>query len=58
MRFMERTNIIERFVMWYLHTQYKKYGMPTFYIRGTDEDYPKYLLYTENEVMYQRFDKV
>ena len=32
--------------------------MPTFYIRGTDEDYPKYLLYTENEVMYQRFDKV
>lgn len=50
--------MIERFIMWYLHKQYMKYGMPTYYIRGTDKDFPRYLLYTENEVMYRRFDNV
>jgi hypothetical protein len=38
---------------------YKNYGMPIFYIKGLkkDGDYPKYLLYTEDENVYQRMDR-
>ena len=49
--------MIDRFIMWLCHIRYKKYGMPIFYIRGTEEDYPNYLLYTEDENVYRRMDK-
>ncbi len=50
--------MIERLIMWLCHLQYKKYGMPMFYIRGTENDYPKYLLYTENEDVYSKMDRI
>ena len=43
-------------IMWLLHIQYIKCKEPIFYIKGIDEDYPKYLLYTENEDVYSRMD--
>lgn len=51
--------MIVKIIMWLCHISYKKYGMPIFYIRGTkkDKDYPKYLLYTEDEKVYQRMDR-
>lgn len=49
--------MITRLVMLWLHREYKKYGKPIYYIRGTGEDYPKYLLYTEDKQIYQRMDK-
>lgn len=50
--------MIDRFIMWLCHLRYKKYGMPIFYIKGTGKDYPKYLVYTENEFVYNRMDKI
>lgn len=49
--------MLKKVVMWYLHQQYKKYGRSVFYIRGTGSDYPKYLLYTEKESVYERMDE-
>lgn len=51
--------MIEKIIMWLCHVRYKKYGMPIFYIKGLkkDNDYPKYLLYTEDEHVYQRMDR-
>ncbi len=48
--------MIKRFVMWWLHRQCIKYGKPILYIKGTGKDYPKYLLYTEDEWVYRRMD--
>lgn len=49
--------MIDRFIMWLCHIRYKKFGMPIFYIKGNGKDYPKQLLYTENESIYQRMNK-
>lgn len=48
--------MIVKIIMWLCHIKYKKYDKPIFYIKGTENDYPKYLLYTENENVYQRMD--
>lgn len=50
--------MITRLVMWWIHRQYLKYGEPIFYIRGTDKDYPRYLLYTEDQRVYRKFDRI
>lgn len=49
--------MIIRLIMWLCHIYYKKYREDIFYIKGTNKDYPKYLLYTENENVYSRMDK-
>ena len=49
--------MIDKIIMWLCHIRYKKYGMPIFYIKGIENDYPKYLLYTEDENVYQRMDR-
>ena len=50
--------MIDRLIMWLCHIKYKKYRMPIFYIKGTGEDFPKYLIYTENEFVDKKMDKV
>ena len=50
--------MIDRFIMWLCHLRYKRYGMPIFYIKGTGKDYPKYLVYTENEFVYKKMDRI
>lgn len=50
--------MIDRFIMWICHMRYKKYGCPIFYIRGTDRDFPKYLIYTEDENVYKKMDRI
>jgi len=42
-------SIINQIVFWYLRKLYKKYGEHILFIKGTEKDFPKYLLYTENE---------
>lgn len=49
--------MILKIVMWYLHIRYKKVKNDIFYVKGIEEDYPKYLLYTENENVYKRMDE-
>lgn len=49
--------MIDKIIMWLCHIRYKKYGMPIFYIKGLKKDYPKYLIYTEDEKVYQRMDR-
>ena len=49
--------MITNFVMWWLSKQYKKYGEAIFCIKGTGKDYPRYLLFTENEAVYNRMDE-
>lgn len=34
----------------------RKEGLPIFYIKGNGKDYPRMLLYTENENVYQRME--
>lgn len=50
--------MIDRFIMWLCHLRYKRYGMPIFYIKGTGKDYPKYLVYTEDESVYKKMDRI
>lgn len=45
-----------RIVMWWLHREYLRYGKPIYYIKGEGKDYPKYLLYTEDEHAYKRME--
>lgn len=49
--------MIDRFIIWLCHIRYKKFDMPIFYIKGNGKDYPKYLLYTEDERIYQRMNE-
>jgi hypothetical protein len=49
--------MIERIIMFLCSIQYKKYKQPIFYIKGTEKQYPRYLLYTEDENVYKRMDK-
>ena len=48
----------DKLIMWLCHMKYKKYGMPIFYIKGTGQDFPKYLLYTEDENVYKKMDRI
>ncbi len=50
--------MIDKLIMWLLHSRYKKYKKPIFYIKGIDKDYPKYLLYTEDEFIYKKMDEI
>lgn len=50
--------MIIKLIMWLCHIQYKKYGQVMFYIKGYDEEYPRYLIYTENERIYKKFDEI
>lgn len=45
-----------RIVMFILHLYYKKSGEPIFYVKGKGKEYPKYLLYTEDESVYMRME--
>lgn len=49
--------MIDKLIMWLCHIRYKKFDMPIFYIKGNGKDYPKHLLYTEDESIYQRMNK-
>ena len=49
--------IIDRLIMFLCHLRYKKCGYPIYCIKGTEENYPEYLLYTEDENVYWRMDK-
>jgi len=50
--------MITRLIMWWLHRHYISYGKPIFYIKGSGKDYPRYLLYTEDEEIYKKMDKI
>lgn len=49
--------MIDKIIMWLCHIRYKQYSMPIFYIKGMENDYPKYLLYTEDEAVYQSMNR-
>lgn len=44
-------------IMFLCRIYYKKYGEPIFFIKGTGDKYPRYLLYTENKAVYKRMDE-
>ena len=48
--------MLVRLIMWLCHLNYKKWGKPIYYVKGTGKDYPKYLIYTEDERVYRRMD--
>lgn len=49
--------MLVRLAMWILHREYKKHRMPIYYVKGLQKDFPKYLLYTEDENVYYRMDE-
>lgn len=49
--------MIARIIMFLCSIEYRKNKKPIFYIRGNGKDYPKYLLYTENENVYKRMNE-
>ena len=51
-------SLIDKLIMWLCHKRYKHYGMPIFYIKGLEKDYPKYLIYTESETVYRKMDVI
>ncbi|MEQ6049504.1 hypothetical protein U2I53_10700 [Lysinibacillus capsici] len=48
--------MLAKLIMFLCHIQHKRYGNDLLYIKGKGKDYPKYLLYTENENVYSRMD--
>lgn len=50
--------MIDRLIIWLCRIRYKKYKKPIFYIKGIEKHYPRYLLYTEDEDMYIKFDRL
>lgn len=54
--------MISKIIFWLIHIEYKKrvkhinFCMPMLYIKGLKKDYPKYLIYTEDENVYQIID--
>jgi hypothetical protein len=46
-----------RVIMFLCSILYKKYNKPILYIKGTGKDYPRYLLYTQDENVYKRMDE-
>lgn len=48
--------MILKLIMFLCHLKYKKYKMPILYIKGTGKDYPKYLVYTEDENIYKTLE--
>lgn len=49
--------MLTRLIVFLCKIKYRKYKQPIFYIKGTGKDYPKYLLYTEDENAYKRMDR-
>lgn len=49
--------MVDKLIMWLCRIQYKKHKQPILYIKGNGRDYPRYLLYTENENVYKRMDR-
>jgi hypothetical protein len=49
--------MISKIIMFLLHLEYKRVKNDIYYIKGTEENYPKYLLYTEKENVYKRMDR-
>lgn len=45
-----------KLILFILHFYYKHYEGTLFYVRGVGKDYPKYLLYTEDEQQWHRMD--
>jgi hypothetical protein len=45
--------ILNKFIMWYMQKQLEELrryqDTPYVYIKGTDKDYPKYLMYTDDK---------
>lgn len=50
--------ILSPLITWLVHKCYKVYGDRIFYIEGTEQDYPKYLLYTEDEEVRKKMKKL
>lgn len=49
--------MVLKFIMWYLERKYSRLnGEPVMFIIGTGKDYPKYMLYTEDEEVRKRME--
>lgn len=52
---MKIFNLINNLIMWYMQIQLeylrKKQDTPYLFINGTGESYPKYLMYTDVEII-------
>ena len=51
-------SLSSRLVFWLLRRKYRKMydGYTVLFIRGTEKDYPRFLLYTEDESEYKRMN--
>ena len=49
--------ILVELIMLFCSIVYKFEGKPLMYIKGHEEKYPRYLLYTEDVNVYDRMDK-
>lgn len=51
------SDLLSNLILFLCRIYYKRYKRPMLYIKGTGKDYPRYLLYTENENVYKRMDE-
>jgi hypothetical protein len=49
--------ILGKITMLLLHIMYKRIDYDILYIKGTENKYPRYLLYTEKESIYKRMEE-
>lgn len=48
--------MLVKLIMFLCRIHYKRNQQPILYIKGTGKDYPRYLLYTEDQNVYQRME--
>lgn len=48
--------IFTEIVMFLCSILYRRYGKAILCVKGTEREYPRYLLYTEDEKVYKRMD--
>jgi len=55
-------NLINTLILWFMQRQLnklrKKQNTPYIYIKGTSKDYPKYLMYTDDEVVRNKMHAI
>lgn len=49
-------NLISNIILFLCRILYTHYKQPILYIKGIGKDYPRYLLYTENEKVSKRME--
>lgn len=50
--------LILNFIVWYCHRSIRKAGYSTMWYKGIGEHFPRFFVYTESEIDYERLEEL